>query len=205
MLCDENFDCLNMYDTIIKANGFKIFNSHIHGITDKISQTGNDFIKEAKIFMAALKKVSHIVAHNAPFDVNTIKSELYRHNLLDIIEELDKKEILCTMRTTKHIVNIKVKTITGRTFLKMPKLAELYLAVVKQELQNAHNSKYDVINLHTIVKMLFDQGKLQLVNNPVLTKNRLLYMYNDCIKRMEITNKETQEITDKYLAILEGL
>lgn len=202
MLCDEDFNCINMYDTIIKANGFKIFNSYIHGITDSIAKTGNDFIKEAKIFMIALKKVSHIIAHNAPFDMNVIKSELYRHNLLDIIEELNKKEVICTMRTTKNIANIKAKTKLGKTYIKMPKLNELFSNIVGEELQNAHNSKYDVINLHAIVKILYNTNRLCYINKPILTKNKIIYMLSECIKKMDMTNRETQIITDNYNEII---
>lgn len=198
MLCDEDFNCVNMYDSIIKANGFKIFNSYIHGITDSIAKTGNDFIKEAKIFMIALKKVSHIIAHNAPFDMNVIKSELYRHNLLDIIEELDKKEIICTMRTTKNIVDLKIKNKRGKTYVKMPKLDELFRHIVGEELQNAHNSKYDVINLHAIVKILYDTNRLCYVKKPILSKNKITYMLNECIKRVDVMNLETQMIRDNY-------
>ena len=51
-----------------------------------------------------LKKVSHIVAHNAIFDMSILKSELFRLGLYSIIDELNTKQILCTMKHTKKIV-----------------------------------------------------------------------------------------------------
>ena len=100
-----------------------------------------------------LKKVTHIIAHNALFDINVITSELYRYGLEDIIHELDSKDIYCSMKHTKKLVNAKNRY--GK--LKDPSLSELYEFACKKPIQNAHNSKYDVINLHYAMKTLYDR------------------------------------------------
>lgn len=157
MLCDEKFEQIELKDFIVKANNFTIENSAFHGITNEISANeGISFSEIAKEISKYLKRVSHIIAHNASFDISILNSELYRAGFHTIISELKTKKILCTMKHTKFIV--KAKNNYG---IKYPSLAELYKFVIKKNIENAHNSKYDVINLHTIIKTMFD---LQTLN-----------------------------------------
>jgi len=156
MLCDEQFNQIELKDYIVKMDGIIINNSEFHGITNEISENkGIPFLEIADIFMSCLKQVSHIVAHNADFDINVLKSELYRVGLRSIISELKTKTILCTMKHTKPIVNAQ-----GKYGVKYPSLAELYKFACNKGITNAHNSKYDVINLHKAIKQLYDSNKL---------------------------------------------
>lgn len=166
MLCDENFEQIELKDFIIKANNFTIKNSEFHGITNEISANkGILFSEIAKEILKYLKQVSHIVAHNANFDLSILNSELYRADLHSVISELKTKKILCTMKHTKHIVKAR-----NKYGIKDPSLSELYNFVIKKDIENAHNSKYDVINLHTIIKTMFD---LQTLN----FNEKMVYMY----------------------------
>jgi DNA polymerase-3 subunit alpha len=157
LLCDESYNALDLYDTIVKLDtNIHISNSQFHGITDDISQTeGQDFDIVADKFKEQLSLCTQIIAHNIEFDINIIKSELFRINRHDIIDVLDMKPFLCTMQHTKHMVN--KHNIYG---IKYPSLAELYEYTFHEPLQNAHNSRYDVLNLHKIVKYMFDNQKL---------------------------------------------
>ena len=159
MICDENLNEMEMKDFIIKSNGFSINNSQFHGITDEISQSKGvsiSYIKEE--FSKCLKESSFIIAHNADFDVSVIKNELYRLDMNDIIEEMEKKNVICTMQRTKDMVQAKNKF--GK--LKVPSLSELYKFAMNEDMTNAHNSNYDVINLHKAVKTLYDKEQLNL-------------------------------------------
>lgn len=151
LLCDKEYNEIELLDHVIKLDSnIHISNSQFHGITDEISQsTGVEFSVVAENFKEQLVQCSHIIAHNIDFDVNIIKSELYRMNRLDIIELIDKKSLLCTMHHTKNMVNKQ-----GQYGIKFPTLAELYEYAFNEPLQNAHNSKYDVLNLHKIIKHL---------------------------------------------------
>jgi len=154
MLCNERMEEIDLTDLIVKADNFTIPNADIHGITNEISSTvGTSFTNIANIFYEDLKKVSHIIAHNMNFDINVIKSELYRYQLHDIIKELESKKLICSMENTKKIVNI-----TNAYGLKSPNLGELFKKVIGKDIENSHNSKYDVINLHKVIKTLFDSG-----------------------------------------------
>ena len=165
MLCNEHFEQVELKDFIVKADGFTIGNSQFHGITDEISATkGTPFSEVAEVLSAYLKQVSHIVAHNANFDLSILNSELYRLGMHSLIAELKTKRTLCTMKHTKMIV--KVRNNYG---IKDPSLAELYGYVFKKNIENAHNSKYDVINLHSIVKSMYDSKQLNYNEKMVYT------------------------------------
>jgi DNA polymerase III epsilon subunit-like protein len=148
MLCNEHFEQVEFKDFIIKSDGF---------ITNEISTTkGIPFSDIVETLDTYLKQISHIVAHNANFDISILKSELYRLGMHSIIAEITSKRILCTMKHTKMIV--KAKNNYG---IKYPSLAELYSFVFNSKIENAHNSKYDTINLHKIVKSMYDSDQLK--------------------------------------------
>ena len=157
MLCNEHFEQVEFKDFIIKSDGFIIGNEEFHGITNEISTTkGIPFSDIVETLDTYLKQISHIVAHNANFDISILKSELYRLGMHSIIAEITSKRILCTMKHTKMIV--KAKNNYG---IKYPSLAELYSFVFNSKIENAHNSKYDTINLHKIVKSMYDSDQLK--------------------------------------------
>lgn len=153
IVTDKQYNNLDLQDYIIKREGFDINNGEFHSITNEISdRDGVDFNEAFLAFYESLKKTDHIIAHNIEFDISVIKSELYRRNLFHIIEEIDKKKLLCTMRHTKNIIKIINKF--GK--YKYPSLKELYRYCFNKEIENAHNSKYDVINLYDAIKKLYD-------------------------------------------------
>ena len=153
MICDETtMQEIAMKDFIIKANDFDIKNTEFHGITNEISTNeGLDFYEVANILYKDMINASKILAHNADFDMAVIKSELFRHRLWFMLYMMESKEVLCTMKSTKMLTNIK-----NKYGIKYPSLAELYKFACDKPLQNAHNAKYDVINLHEALKILFD-------------------------------------------------
>ncbi len=154
MICDDTtLETIAMKDFIIKAHDFKINNAQFHGITNEISSNqGIDFSQVSNILYEDLKEATKILAHNADFDMGVIKSELFRHKLWFILYMIESKEVICTMKTTKTLINIK-----NKYGIKYPSLAELYMYACNEPIQNAHNSKYDVINLHQAIKRLFDE------------------------------------------------
>jgi len=150
LITDKQYKFEDVKDYIIKREEFEITNEKFHGITNEISDTvGIAFdIVAIDIFYELLKKVSHIIAHNIGFDVGVIKSELHRRNLQYIIDELDKKTLLCTMKHMKPILKI----INQYGNYKNPSLNEIYKYNFKKDVENAHNSLYDVKNLHEVVE-----------------------------------------------------
>jgi DNA polymerase III epsilon subunit-like protein len=157
ILTDKKYNSLDLQDYVIKREGFNITNSEFHSITDEISDDdGIDFDIAISSFYEALKKATHIIAHNIEFDINVIRSELFRRGKKEIIKELDKKILMCTM---KHCRNI-VKIVNSYGKYKFPSLKELYKFSFDRDIMNAHNSKYDVINLHAVIKKMNDDNIL---------------------------------------------
>ena len=161
LITDTKFAFEDVKDYIIKREDFDITNQEFHGITNEMSdKIGINFdIVAIEIFYELLKKVSHIVAHNVAFDVGVIKSELYRRNLYHIIDELDKKTLLCTMKHMKPILKI----INPYGNYKNPSLNEIYKYNFKENIENAHNSLYDVKNLHKVVEHMYKNKSLNYV------------------------------------------
>uniref|UniRef100_A0A6C0LAD2 Exonuclease domain-containing protein n=1 Tax=viral metagenome TaxID=1070528 RepID=A0A6C0LAD2_9ZZZZ len=159
LITDTKFKYEDVKDYIIKREGFEIMNENFHGISNEISDTvGVDFNTVAvDIFYELLKKTTHIVAHNVGFDVGVIKSELHRRNLQFIIDELDKKTLLCTMKHMKPILKI----INQYGNYKNPSLNEIYKYNFKTDVENAHNSLYDVYNLHKVVEHMYKNNTLK--------------------------------------------
>ena len=157
MITDNKFDEKEINDYIIKKDNFNIENSQFHGITNEISlEKGMVFDDVFDIFYNKLKTVNYIIAHNINFDINVIRSELFRRDKIYIIEELEKKTLLCTMKHCKDIVKI----INQYNRYKNPSLKEIYRFCFNKEIENAHNSKYDVINMHAVIKKMYDDNIL---------------------------------------------
>lgn len=154
MLCDEKFNEIEIHDYIIKREQFEINNHEFHNITNEISDNGKNFDEVIDIFMNTLKKCKYIVAHNINFDINVIKSEFYRRNYINFIKELYKYQQICTVKKFKFVVKAKNKY----NKIKDPSLKELFHFAFNKEMEYAHNSKYDVINLHKAVKYCLDNN-----------------------------------------------
>lgn len=135
-----NDDLIAINDYIIKPNGFIINNHHIHGITmDNALKNGKNIHQIFDILYGDLQKVEVIIAHNIQFDVNIIRSELFRQNKRNIIDEMNKKKMVCTLKCAND--NFKKKKI-----IKSSKLGDLYKYFFDEQIENAHNSKFDVLN-----------------------------------------------------------
>jgi DNA polymerase-3 subunit alpha len=156
IVTDKKYNSVDLQDYVIKREGFSITNGEFHGITDEISDDGTEFDVAIQSFYEALKKVTHIIAHNVEFDINVIRSELFRRGKKDIIKELNKKVLMCTMKHCKNIVKI----VNSYGKYKFPSLKEIYKFTFDRDINNAHNSKYDVINLHAVIKKMNDDNIL---------------------------------------------
>ena len=69
---------------------------------------------------------------------------------------LDKKTLLCTMKHMKPILKI----INQYGNYKNPSLNEIYKFNFNKDVENAHNSLYDVSNLHKVVRHMYENNTL---------------------------------------------
>lgn len=144
ILCDDTFSKVETHDYVIKGD-FPIPESDFHNITYELSQSKGISLSEViERFENCLSKASHLIAHNIFFDINVLKSELCRIGKTDTIESIENKVHVCTLKNSTNILCLN----KGKYGYKSPKLSELYKFATKKQIENAHNSLYDVLNLH---------------------------------------------------------
>jgi len=152
VITDKDYNKLEEFDTIIKMDNFKIENHQFHGITEIISETqGIPFVTFANEFSNALDTVDTIIAHNIDFDFNVLCAEFFRYSLFGLIEKMESKRQICTMKRYKNIVGATFK---NNNFVKYPSLKELYKFATNEDIQNQHNSMHDTLNLWRAVKII---------------------------------------------------
>lgn len=121
------------HDYIIKVE-IEIKNSHIHGITNEISQEkGKSLEWVLNLLQEEIEtcKPTLLVGHNIIFD----KKMLIYNTVNDsFINSLNSLQMYCTMLNGKYFLKQK----------KYPKLQELYFSLFNENFENAHNSLYDV-------------------------------------------------------------
>lgn len=106
-----------------------------HGISEEeVKSNGislGEFFNEDVIHV--LQNAKFIVAHNAKFDINVLRSDLIRSGLNDISEMLKHSNTFCTMEEGRKFMG-------GR---KCPRLTELYSELFEHEVFGAHNALED--------------------------------------------------------------
>ena len=209
MLCDaKDLTPLDTKTAFIKANDFDISEESllVHNITkEQTLEQGQEFVQCMKEVMYPLfSRASYVASHNAAFDVNVLKSELVRNHCDDMLRHMEKKmKVICTMKSTKHIVG--AKNPKGR--LKNPTLKELYRFATGEEMEETehHDAVYDVINMHQSVKLLVERDGLELYTdkNKKATSNGTLKDEVHALKTEIATLRaDTQEFKTAVLSQL---
>ena len=123
---------------IINPEGkFMIHNAHIHGITDSVASGGVGIAHALGHFERDMLPCARLVAHNAAFDTNVIRSEMRRANICNEAEKrLAANDIYCTMLTgTSLMPNGRYPTLT--------RLMEI-LGIPFEQKYQLHNAASDV-------------------------------------------------------------
>lgn len=155
---DINGKLIKIEDYLIKPCGYQVASTEIHGITEEMAQNGYMFKSVMNKFCQDLKNIQAIIAHNINFDDNVLKSEMIRYDLYILLNEYNKIKKICSMKKCKNIVKVIGKS--GK--IKYPRQCELYKCVIGEEMMNAHNSKYDVINLGKVITKLIKQKRIKV-------------------------------------------
>lgn len=131
----------DVYDYIIYPQGFIIpkESSDIHKITQEIAiEKGQDLGTILGKFKKDVLRAKQLVAHNIDFDEKIIQAELYRNNIDNFFDNINK---VCTMKESVEICKIP----GFRGGYKFPNLSELHHFLFKQQFDNAHNALADVL------------------------------------------------------------
>ena len=140
-LYTEDGECKEMKDFIIKPDGWNMNGKEkFHGITQERALNEGVDIKD--VLTEYKNDIDNhcckLVCHNLNFDKTVVMSELMR---LDM--NVNDVESFCTMKNT---INYCKLTPMVRGEYKWPSLEQLYYKCFNEDIDNAHNSKYDVIN-----------------------------------------------------------
>lgn len=133
---------------VVKPEGFEISaeSQAIHGISqEQALEQGTAFHTVIQAFSEALQRVTHLIGHNIEFDSHVVKSELWRHQMASVIELMEQKHEVCTMKKGKELM-------CCRTY---PKLGNLYRFLYGEDMKNAHNAMYDTFYTFQCYKKMF--------------------------------------------------
>jgi DNA polymerase-3 subunit epsilon len=148
------------------------FVSGVDAVSDKVPhpydvkfliENGDDFNMVIKEFYEDLKRSSHIVAHNAAFDIGCILNELRLREMqvpesADISAEIRSKPVIDTMKKTVDICKID-----GKYGYKWPKLEELYYFCFKAKPNlKLHDALNDCMVTRDCLNMLVENNILKL-------------------------------------------
>jgi DNA polymerase III epsilon subunit-like protein len=126
---------LKTFDAIIRPDDFQIDESAIaiHGITqERALREGKPFVEVFRKFINFIgPTIKVLVAHNAIFDENVLRSEMMRHGL--DTSQIQKFNVKCTLELNK------------RQSMCSMKLTTLYTKIFGETLENAHSSLADSI------------------------------------------------------------
>ena len=142
--------------------------TELTGITRKMCDQGKSILHVLNEFCDEYMQCDLIVAHNIYFDRNMIQLEISRnkeklssHYVENVFSRNFEKENFktnyCTMYNGKNLCNIKKVNDKGETYVKCPKLSELYEHLFEEPVHgNLHNSLVDTyVCLKCLVKMRF--------------------------------------------------
>ena len=129
----------------IKPDNFEISEAsiNIHGLTKEYLNENGITIHEVLLILNSLftkYNINLLIAHNINFDINILKSELFRYQYnitLDIIENINT---FCTMLSSQIKMNV----------YKWPKLAEAYRYFYNEDITNAHDAEYDTLYCYKV-------------------------------------------------------
>ena len=135
------------HDYIFKCP-VNITNSHIHGITDEISQNGYTFENLVDIILEDFQNADMLIAHNINYDIHVLENEINRlgDDYKKYIDIIYNKKYIDTMFLGKMLLKIK----------KYPKLIDLYRHYNNgNEFSNQHSALADCnATLNVYLKMV---------------------------------------------------
>lgn len=153
--CDNHFNIIGDINTfyILPENPseYDIHPEVIHkiGITkEKITTKGIAMDKFIDRLTRDLQKTEILVAHNAFFDINILRHELYRRKYNEPLNTINNKvemnKVLCTLEKSRNTGNNK----------KVKSLDVLYETLFNKKRKKGHEAKTDIIDLIACIKQM---------------------------------------------------
>ena len=129
----------------IKPDNFEISEAsiNIHGLTKEFLNENGITIHEVLLNLNGLftkYNINLLIAHNINFDINILKSELFRYNYTITLNKIRNINTFCTMLSSQIKMNV----------YKWPKLAEAYRYFYNEDITNAHDAEYDTLYCYKV-------------------------------------------------------
>ena len=121
IILDNNYNIVSKDTYYIKPDNFEISSDSIkiHGLTKEFLVENGITIHELLLNLNGLFEkynITLLIAHNVNFDINILKSELYRYAYNITLNKINNCKSYCTMFKSQNVMNVR----------KWPKLAEAY-------------------------------------------------------------------------------
>lgn len=199
----EGLDNAQISHFIRKPKGFKIKNSHVHGIKNKFAKENGISLEEimGNGLGSALENSDVVIGHNILFDLYVLASELYRNNgsyCYDLAHYyLDEDQYVDTGEIGRHICKLPMKN--SATY-KMPTLSELHTKLCDGKNIKFHSANGDV---KAVVNILLELTKPKKNESKIKLK---LLSFNVCIsgkdKKYDATDEQVEYLLEENSDIM---
>lgn len=145
LILDNNNNIVEKNTYYIKPDNFEVSkkSQEIHGLTPEYLNDNGININELFLKLNELFKnynIDEIISHNIDFDINILKSELFRYNKNKLLELIENIPTYCTMLEAQKKMNVS----------KWPKLSEAYKYFYNENIINAHDAEYDTLHCYKV-------------------------------------------------------
>ena len=122
----------------------------VHGISKKTAMSEGVKIQEMFNELAeSLENVHNMISYNIEFDINVLKSELFRAGLIKQVKIIDTKHHICCMKKATEFLKLE----------KYPKLGVAFKSIMKEDMRDAHNAMADTVNCFKLYNKMFPLSK----------------------------------------------
>ena len=145
LILDNNNNIVEKKTYYIKPDNFEVSkkSQEIHGLTPEYLNDNGININELFLKLNELFKnynIDEIISHNIDFDINILKSELFRYNKNKLLELIENIPTYCTMLEAQKKMNVS----------KWPKLSEAFKYFYNENIINAHDAEYDTLHCYKV-------------------------------------------------------
>ena len=151
LLLNETNNVVERKTYFIKPDNFEVSQEsiNIHGLSVSfLIENGVEIHEMFSHLNGILEKynITHLIAHNIKFDINILKSELYRYGYYITLNKIKEIPLYCTMMEAQKKMRVG----------KWPKLSEAYLHFYNEDITNAHNAEFDTLHCYKIYLKLME-------------------------------------------------
>lgn len=188
ILVDEDGLLVDGEDAILKQKtSIPLSASNIHKITtEKMLAEGEDPKPIYESLLSQIQNCDTIVSHNAEFDIEVLKADLYRHGF--IFSVLNEKDVYCTMENGKEFCITYGKGLTR----KNPRLEELFGELFYNNkyitILNAHSAFCDVLVTYKCFMKMKDMEPPYPIEKKIPVVNEHTYneaFVSKCVEKID--------------------